>query len=134
LLPLFEAVVNSIQAVDDLAEPGVEIDPGMTCIEIRIIRGPQASLPLGFDPHLEPVTGFVVTDNGVGFDERNMKSFETLDSEYKSAKGCRGAGEGDQGRPARQVRPRRRDPQPDHADAINQRRCRGDREQPVGHR
>jgi hypothetical protein len=92
LLPLFGAVVNSIQAVDDLAGPGAEIDPDMACIEVRIIRGRPASLPPGFDPHLEPVTGFVVTDNGVGFDDRNMKSFETLDSEYKSAMGSRGVG------------------------------------------
>jgi hypothetical protein len=92
LLPLFEAVVNSIQAVDDLTEHDAEIGMGMTCINIQIIRGPQASLPLGLDSHVEPITGFIVTDNGVGFDDKNMKSFETLDSEYQSDKGCRGVG------------------------------------------
>lgn len=36
--------------------------------------------------------GFVVEDNGVGFTPDNMSSFETLDSDYKAAMGCRGVG------------------------------------------
>lgn len=91
LLPLFEAVVNSIQAVDE--EPG--LDMGSATIEVRIIRGAQMWFPFDLDAqtaYSEPITGFIVKDNGVGFDDRNMESFETLDSEYKSAKGCRGVG------------------------------------------
>lgn len=91
LLPLFEAVVNAIQAVDE--EP--DLDMGAASIEVRIIRGAQMwfSFDLDAQPaYAEPITGFIVKDNGVGFDDRNMESFETLDSEYKSAKGCRGVG------------------------------------------
>ncbi|EXF67248.1 hypothetical protein D030_4905 [Vibrio parahaemolyticus AQ3810] len=36
--------------------------------------------------------GFTITDNGCGFDETNFKSFETLDSDHKIDKGCRGVG------------------------------------------
>ncbi|MCP4699660.1 MAG: hypothetical protein GY862_22845 [Gammaproteobacteria bacterium] len=36
--------------------------------------------------------GFEITDNGIGFNEANMKSFLTLDSEYKAKKGGRGVG------------------------------------------
>jgi hypothetical protein len=30
-------------------------------------------------------SGLVVSDNGEGFHDKNMESFKTLDSEYKSA-------------------------------------------------
>lgn len=35
---------------------------------------------------------FTIIDNGVGFNDANMESFKTLDSDYKEQKGCRGAG------------------------------------------
>lgn len=91
LLPLFEAVVNAIQAIDD--DPKSDMD--LAQIEIQIIRGAQMSLPFDVESQAsypEPITGFVVKDNGVGFDDRNMRSFETLDSEYKSDRGGRGVG------------------------------------------
>ncbi|WP_156665601.1 hypothetical protein [Rhodococcus phenolicus] len=63
---------------------------------MRIVRSPQVGFDLGLTAPgrtaLEPIIGFVVTDNGVGFTAENMKSFETLDSDYKSADGCRGVG------------------------------------------
>ena len=40
----------------------------------------------------EDIIGFVVVDNGVGFNEANMRSFATLDSDHKALKGCRGVG------------------------------------------
>ena len=87
LLPLFEAVVNAIQATDEEPLRGAKVPK----IEITIIRGAQ--MPLLFDSGVqEPITGFTVRDNGIGFDDENMRSFETLDSEYKSDKGCRGIG------------------------------------------
>jgi hypothetical protein len=91
LLPLFEAVVNAIQAVPD--ESG--FDAGTADIEVRIVRGPQ----IGFEfelatqsAYVEPITAFIVRDNGVGFDDRNMESFQTLDTEYKPPNGGRGVG------------------------------------------
>ncbi|MFG6892109.1 ATP-binding protein [Burkholderia pseudomallei] len=93
LLPLFEAVVNSIQGIAALHE-----DPSLGEITIEIVRLPQASL--NFDgnkskrgvPPTEPITGFRVIDNGIGFDAKNLESFETLDSDYKASEGCRGVG------------------------------------------
>ena len=93
LLPLFEAVVNSIQGIAALNQ---DSSPGE--ITIEIVRLPQASL--NFDssktkrgaPPTEPITGFRVIDNGIGFDAKNLESFETLDSDYKASEGCRGVG------------------------------------------
>ncbi|MFD6660828.1 ATP-binding protein [Micromonospora chalcea] len=94
LLPLFEAVVNSIQSID-AAHPEGD-DSGRITVEIT--RLPQLSLfesgsrgERGPTPQ-EPILSFKVTDNGAGFHDDNMLSFETLDSEYKADYGCRGVG------------------------------------------
>ncbi|RQT95182.1 ATP-binding protein [Burkholderia cenocepacia] len=93
LLPLFEAVVNSIQGIAALGK-----EPSYGEIAIEIVRLPQASLNLDNGkakrgaPPLEHITGFRVIDNGIGFDDRNLESFETLDSDYKASDGCRGVG------------------------------------------
>lgn len=88
LLPLFEAVVNAIQAVDEAHAA----DMHSTRTEIRILRGQQEAFNFGNERQLEPITGFVVSDNGEGFHDQNMKSFELLDSEYRADIGCRGVG------------------------------------------
>ncbi len=38
------------------------------------------------------VAGFRIIDNGMGFNDENMKSFNTLDSDHKISKGGRGVG------------------------------------------
>ncbi|MEN6320501.1 MAG: ATP-binding protein [Syntrophaceae bacterium] len=93
LLPLYEAIVNSIHSID---EAGLSSDNGK--IQIEIIRRPQASFDLnssspkrGHDANKD-ILGFKVTDNGSGFNDPNMKSFLTLDSQYKADKGGRGIG------------------------------------------
>ncbi|MEV4251562.1 ATP-binding protein [Spirillospora sp. NPDC049652] len=92
MLPLFEAVVNAVQAVD--AAHG---DMDSARIEVRIIRD-QQQVVFKIDGErragagMGRITGFVITDNGVGFHDENMESFNTLDSEYKSDLGCRGVG------------------------------------------
>lgn len=93
LLPLFEAVVNSIHSLD---EAGATHSTGE--IKIEIIREPQSALSLedakskrGVPPQ-ENIRGFKITDNGSGFHDKSMSSFETLDSEYKAHQGCRGVG------------------------------------------
>ncbi|MCJ0894100.1 hypothetical protein [Rhodococcus sp. ARC_M5] len=92
LLPLLEAAVNGIQAIDARFVG----DSSRGRLDVKIVRSPQAGFDLEFSgpgrAPLEPIVGFVVTDNGVGFNAENMKSFETLDSDYKSAAGCRGVG------------------------------------------
>lgn len=92
LLPLLEAVVNGIQAID--ARYGDDVERGL--VRVRIERAPQEAFDLspsgpGRVP-LKPIVGFSVEDNGVGFTPENMASFETLDSDFKSGLGCRGVG------------------------------------------
>ena len=77
LLPLLEAVVNGIQAID--ARFGDDVGRGR--LSVRIQRSPLEELDLGpVGPGrmpLKPVVGFSVEDNGVGFTPENMTSFET---------------------------------------------------------
>lgn len=92
LLPLLEAVVNGIQAIDALHSA----DIGRGLLRISINRSPQDELDIpgtaqGRSP-LRPIIGFTIQDNGVGFTPDNMSSFETLDSDYKAGLGCRGVG------------------------------------------
>lgn len=93
LLPVFEAVVNSMQSIEAI-EDGA--DDGQ--ITVEIIRSAQSSLALDDArgkrgaPPTEPIIGFKITDTGVGFDDGNFRSFETLDSDFKAKKGCRGVG------------------------------------------
>lgn len=87
LMPLFEAVVNSIHATEES-----ELKPEKSFIQIEIIRNPQFTLKQENANHLAEITGFIITDNGIGFNDSNMSSFETLDSELKASKGCRGVG------------------------------------------
>lgn len=92
LLPLLEAVVNGIQAID--ARPGDDDEPGR--ISVRVHRDAQDEFDFGpAGPGRLPmksIVGFTVEDNGVGFTPENMASFETLDSDYKADIGCRGVG------------------------------------------
>lgn len=85
LMPVFEAVVNSIHSIEENGNS----DDGK--IVLCINRATQESLDLDVKA-LPPIIGFTITDNGCGFDETNFKSFETLDSDHKIAKGCRGVG------------------------------------------
>jgi hypothetical protein len=94
LLPMFEAVVNSIHAIE---EAKLSSEKGK--ITVEIIRQTQQGHLVMNDPlkkkmadALEDVIGFKVTDNGIGFNDANMRSFRTLDTDYKADKGCRGIG------------------------------------------
>ncbi len=91
LLPLFEAVVNSIHSTD--LRP---VEPTERRITVKIDREPQTSLllekPRRGAPPRENILGFSITDNGVGFNDDNLKSFLTLDTQYKADLGCRGVG------------------------------------------
>lgn len=92
LLPLLEAIVNGVQAID--ARPDGHGDPGR--IDVRIHRDSQTELDFGPTgpgrAPMKPIVGFTVADNGVGFTAQNMSSFETLDSDFKADLGCRGVG------------------------------------------
>ena len=77
LLPLFEAVVNSIQAIEENNSTSDGI------INIDVIRSKQKELELSENTNLPEITDFAVEDNGIGFNERNFDSFNFAHSTYK---------------------------------------------------
>lgn len=88
LLPLFEAVVNSIHAIDERIEKLHDMTLEESSIRVILLRdGQQSTSSVCGD-----LVGFQIEDNGIGFDENNYRSFATLDSDYKIEKGCRGVG------------------------------------------
>ncbi len=93
LLPLFEVIVNAMLSVAD------KYPSGGGLISINILREKKTGL---FENNLmvdkegnmlaPPVESFIVTDNGIGFDEANYKSFNTAYSQKNKEKGCKGVG------------------------------------------
>ncbi|MCX6076301.1 MAG: hypothetical protein NTW78_05355 [Campylobacterales bacterium] len=97
LMPLFEAVVNSIHSIEEVEEKfGINIHNGK--IVIDVLRKTQTVADFDNDDNKRgpiaqsEIIGFKITDNGIGFNDENFQSFETLDSEHKIDKGCRGVG------------------------------------------
>ena len=88
LLPLFEAIANSIQAIE---EKDIPISQGE--ITVRIKRdNRQVNLNLDGDDALGNINGFEIEDNGVGFNDNNFDSFQTAESTYKLKVGGKGIG------------------------------------------
>ena len=85
LLPLFEAIVNSIHAVEDAGERGGRID-------VFILRDDAQGVLQPEDLVSHPIHSFFVEDNGIGFTERNYQSFNTSDSTHKASRGGKGIG------------------------------------------
>ncbi len=78
LLPVFEAVVNSIQAIEEAGN----LSQGVISVKVkRDLR--QGNLRFDDDDSLPPITGYEIEDNGIGFNDDNFESFETSDSTYK---------------------------------------------------
>ncbi len=90
LLPLFEALVNSFQAVK-AAQRGQDGE-----IKVRIIRDTTSpALAHAREAGMEPshrIDGFTIWDNGIGFNEENYDSFKKLDSRLKESDGGKGIG------------------------------------------
>jgi len=93
MLPVYEAVSNAIHAIEDAK---LSLQKGE--ITVQINRDGQATIPYdqaakrSTTDAMGDIVGFTITDNGVGFNDENMKSFLTLDSEYKAERGGRGVG------------------------------------------
>lgn len=87
LLPLFESIVNSIQAIEDRRLEDPDFTDGKITVEVE--RGVQ--LPLEDLPSAT-VSGFRVQDNGIGFNGPNFESFLQSDSTYKASRGGKGVG------------------------------------------
>ena len=93
MLPLFEAVANSIHSIED-----ANLSDEEGYINVQIVRDNQMSIDLS-DGRKSPgpkakgdILGIKITDNGIGFNDENMESFLTLDSEHKIDRGGRGVG------------------------------------------
>ena len=83
LLPLYEAIVNSIQAIEEDSATKIGI------IEIDIVRSTQQTIDTTILP---TITDFHIKDNGVGFNAKNYESFNFAHSTYKFEKGGKGIG------------------------------------------
>jgi hypothetical protein len=88
LSPLFEAVVNSIHAIEDARQSAGEI-------RVRILRNatePRQRHLTGERLTSRSIVSFVIEDNGVGFTSANYEAFETSDTDHKKARGAKGVG------------------------------------------
>lgn len=82
LLPLYEAIVNSIDAIEDAGEINGRID-------IQVIRN---VLKQKDERVIDEIDGFEISDNGIGFNGKNYTSFDTSDSTLKESRGGKGVG------------------------------------------
>jgi len=84
LLPLFEAIVNSIHAIEDLKIPNGQIEVQISReTELQFVE-PDAILP--------SIEKFTIIDNGIGFNEENYESFKKAYSTHKADRGGKGLG------------------------------------------
>jgi len=85
LFPLFEAIANSIDAID-------EAKRAKGAIEVTVHRETDGVFPNKESLASQPVTGFTIIDNGIGFTDTNFDSFQTADTTIKASKGGKGIG------------------------------------------
>lgn len=86
LLPVFEAVVNSFEAIEDY-------NAGSSgYINIKAERD-TSQTQIADSEHSEfPISDFIVEDNGIGFNDSNYDSFQTSDTLFKQSRGGKGVG------------------------------------------
>jgi hypothetical protein len=83
--PIVEAIVNSIQAIEDTGRKDGRV-------VVKFVRDePQASI-LPDDDSVPPVKAIEIIDNGVGFNSENRESFDTLYGDKKVSVGGKGFG------------------------------------------
>jgi len=95
LLPLYEAVINSINAIEERRQKSQRSFMGSVVVEI--IRDDMPVLydekeNHNFSQLNQPIVGFKIKDNGIGFDEENLLSFMESDSPHKANYGGKGIG------------------------------------------
>jgi hypothetical protein len=82
LLPLFEAVMNAFQAIQEANGKR----------QHSIVIDCKRDAVLNINDELAPFVSFTVQDTGVGFNDANFDSFNTAFSEYKYKQGGKGLG------------------------------------------
>lgn len=83
LLPLYEAIVNSIQSIEESGNKNGRI-------EIEIQR--ESQLQLFGEQWETDIENIIIKDNGIGFNKQNFESFDTYATDFKVKKGCKGVG------------------------------------------
>jgi DNA topoisomerase VI subunit B len=79
LYSVYEAVSNSIHAINDRFSEGDAASKGKIHVDISV--GEQ-----------DDIDSISITDNGIGFTPENIRSFETSDSRFKYQRGGKGVG------------------------------------------
>ena len=85
LQPLFEAVINSIEAIEEANVPRGKIT-------VEITRDMGSLTPDDHGNTIADVVVFAITDNGIGFTNENFASFDAVDSTRKLSTGGKGVG------------------------------------------
>ena len=86
LFPLYEVVVDSIQAIQKAGVSNGKID-----IYVKRDKNTHLGFQSTYDK-LPEITDFQVVDNGIGFNEVNRNSFSVAFTGHKSSIGCKGVG------------------------------------------
>ncbi len=84
LMPLYEAISNSIQAIEER-----KIKDGRIVIEIEREKSLVSQQE---NAENDSIIAFIIKDNGVGFNDANYESFNTSDTAYKAKIGGKGIG------------------------------------------
>lgn len=82
LLPLFEAIINSIDAIEE-----AKLQRNEGYINIYLLRLPSFLDAQDVEPDQRvkgPITDIKVVDNGIGFTESNYQAFNEADTMSKS--------------------------------------------------
>lgn len=89
LLPLYEAIVNSIQSIQQRVDQKSLASIKEGTIEIIIERETRQTLLDIWETDIENI---IIKDNGIGFNDDNYRSFNTYASDFKKSLGCKGVG------------------------------------------
>lgn len=85
LMPLFEAIVNSIGAIEEAKRSDgrivIRINRKVDDLDLELSRNV-----------IHDVDELIIEDNGIGFTAANFESFETMDSRAKEFRGGKGIG------------------------------------------
>lgn len=87
LMPLYETVINSIQSI----ELG-KIKKGYIEIYIKRAAGQKKFIDIKEAYNVQCIQDIIVSDNGEGFNDKNLKSFLKAYSTEKQNLGCKGVG------------------------------------------
>jgi hypothetical protein len=89
LLPVFEAISNSIDAISEAKELSGRIDIDIIRDEASMFSQLEQS---SAERQLAEIIGFAIKDNGIGFNDKNYREFNIADTTSKASSGGKGIG------------------------------------------